>query len=141
MTAGGPDEVNDCDEAMRLVLRFGLLEIRALASKIDSSTANDSGVDELAPRDRIFMLANLLHHVPSYLGGGTKMLGPDPAPFRDGQAGFNWLCSLWQARNETQEAWLVAILAIGGYTVEQLIGPDEFSQIEATRAKMRSPRR
>lgn len=141
MTAGGFDGGNDCDEAMRLVLRFGLLEIRALASKLDNSTAKDAVGDELAPRDRVFMLANLLHHVPEYLDGGTKMLGPDPAPFRDGQAGFNWLCSLWQTRNETQEAWLVAILAIGGYTVEQLIGPDEVSQIESTRAKMRSSRR
>ncbi|MFC5176898.1 hypothetical protein [Nocardioides taihuensis] len=138
MKAGGEELADDCDEAMRLVLRLGLLEIRSVAAtghRVDAEGASDGDQNV---RDHIFMLANLLHHVPSYVGSdGPKMSGPLPPPYREGRPGFNWLCSLWQFRSETQEAWLGSTLANGGYTVGGLIGPDALAKVESHRDVMR----
>lgn len=134
--------IDAADEAMRVLLQQGIVEIRYLTSHVGVAPERLDSAPEMDALAVANMIADTLHHVHGYLYDARGMRWRDrrgraevPAdpPYRRGHRGYNWLSSLWQVRDAPQEEWIVRTLGRRGITLQGALGQDALDVIEDQR--------
>lgn len=140
---GAVTRVRSADEvaakqAMRHILYRGLIEIRASAHRARRALPEDGAGEVDDVLSRVAMLANTLHHVPSYMSRRSMVKRRRPRgvaepPWSRRMPAVNWFASLWQYRSPEQEEWLLEVLAGEKLTPLAILGTRDLRTIEENR--------